>query len=88
MARSTSPRGVPDAVAAAPTSDAPPAVDAESSTPALVAQQATTGEASAGTGELRRAPAQSEVELLKEARRVLSGDPERALMLTRRYGAE
>jgi hypothetical protein len=88
VARSTTPRGVPEAVAAAPTTDAPPAVDAESPAPAPVAQRATTGEAGAETGELRRAPAQSEVELLKEARRVLSGDPERALMLTRRYGAE
>jgi hypothetical protein len=87
-ARSTTPRAVAEAVTAAPTTDAPPAVDAESPTPAAVAQRATTGEASAEPGELRRAPAQSEVELLKEARRVLSGDPERALMLTRRYGAE
>jgi hypothetical protein len=86
-APSTPPRAVPEAVAAVPT-DAPPAVDAESPSPAAVAQRATTGEASAETGELRRAPAQSEVELLKEARRVLAGDPERALMLTRRYGAE
>jgi hypothetical protein len=85
--RATPPRAVPEAVAAAPT-DAPPAIDAESPSPAAVAPRATTGQASAGTGELRRAPAQSEVELLKEARRVLSGDPERALMLTRRYGAE
>jgi hypothetical protein len=87
-ARSTTPRAVPEAVAAAPTIDAPPAVDAESPSPAAVAQRATAGEASAETSELRRAPAQSEVELLKEARRVLSSDPERALMLTRRYGAE
>ena len=88
VARSTTPRGVPEAVAAAPPTDATPAVDGASPSPAPVAQRATTGEAGAEAGELRRAPAQSEVELLKEARRVLSSDPERALMLTRRYGAE
>lgn len=87
-ARSTKPRSTPEAVAPAPTTDTRPADGSETPSPALVAQQATSGEASAGTGELRRAPAQSEVELLKEARRALSGDPERALLLTRRYGAE
>ncbi len=76
----------PAPASAVPTSEAPFTSDGEAPPPAPVAK-AVTGEANAGT-ELRRAPASSEVELLKEARRALSSDPERALGLTRRYGAE
>jgi len=69
----------------------PPAVATHESA-ARVAETAqpdpVTGEASAGTAELRRAQALREVQLLKEAREAVASDPERALVLTRRYGAE
>lgn len=85
--REPSPRKPAEPAPALPSGEAPSTSDGDAPPPAPVAK-AVTAEANAGTGELRRGPLPREVELLKEARSALSSDPERALALTRRYGAE
>lgn len=67
-----------------PTTSSAPAVSGDAPAPA----QPSTPASSAAGDERGRGPARSEVELLKQARGALGGDPERALLLTRRHGAE